>query len=186
MYITPLHCIYSAPSRILAFWLMLSVLRATLNKAFLSYLLILLYTLVAKPNDSSKFWGNHFAAFFDRHDSADRESRGCGAITPELSEKSKMADNTAATTSVNTVFAISHVLFMLLSQFWCLILCFRTQGIHLYVLKISLIFTEKMGFIICFPEINSSIVSYALMFWRFHNICNHIHVTKCILNSFSN
>ena len=37
MYIAPLHCIYSVPSRILAFWLMLSVLRTTLNKAFLSY-----------------------------------------------------------------------------------------------------------------------------------------------------
>ena len=40
MYIAPLHCIYSAPSRILAFWLMLSVLRTTLNKAFLSYLIL--------------------------------------------------------------------------------------------------------------------------------------------------
>ena len=37
MDIAPLHCIYSAPSRILAFWLILSVLRTTLNKAFLSY-----------------------------------------------------------------------------------------------------------------------------------------------------
>ena len=43
MYIIPLHCIYSAPSRILAFWLMLSVLRTTLNKAFLSYLILTSY-----------------------------------------------------------------------------------------------------------------------------------------------
>ena len=45
MYIAPLHCIYSAPSRILAFWLMLSVLRTTLNKAFLSYLILSYLTL---------------------------------------------------------------------------------------------------------------------------------------------
>ena len=31
---------------------------------------------------------------------------------------------------VNTVLAITHVVFMLLSQFWCLIICFQTQGIH--------------------------------------------------------
>ena len=35
MCISPLHCIYHAPSRILAFWLMLSVLCTTINKAYL-------------------------------------------------------------------------------------------------------------------------------------------------------
>ena len=40
MYVSPLHCIYYAPSRILAFWLMLSVLCTTINKVYLilSYL----------------------------------------------------------------------------------------------------------------------------------------------------
>ena len=40
MYIAPLHCIFSAPSRIRAFWLMSSVLRTTLNNLILSYLIL--------------------------------------------------------------------------------------------------------------------------------------------------
>ena len=51
MYIAPLRCIYSAPSRILAFWLMLSVLRTTLNKAFLSYLIYLILHLITEHDD---------------------------------------------------------------------------------------------------------------------------------------
>ena len=35
MCISPLHCIYHAPSRILAFWLMLSILCTTINKVYL-------------------------------------------------------------------------------------------------------------------------------------------------------
>ena len=34
LYISPLHCIYHAPSRILAFWVMLSVLCTTFNKGY--------------------------------------------------------------------------------------------------------------------------------------------------------
>ena len=59
MYIAPLHCIYSAPSRILAFWLMLSVLRTTLNKAFfiLSHL-ILYFVFSCNHYVSNRDWGS--------------------------------------------------------------------------------------------------------------------------------
>ena len=39
--------------------------------------------------------GKLFYCIFDRYDGPDQESRGCGAVTPELSEKSKMATNMA-------------------------------------------------------------------------------------------
>ena len=44
---------------------------------------------------------------------------GCGAITLELSEKSKMAAKMAAVTSVVTVLTITSAIFRLYSQFWC-------------------------------------------------------------------
>ena len=57
----------------------------------------------------------HFIVFFNRYGAPDEESRECGAISLKLSGKSNMV--------------IIHVVLKLLSQFWCVIICFQTQRI---------------------------------------------------------
>ena len=57
MYILTLHCIFLAPiySRILAFWLMLSVVKTTLNKSYL-ILSIFKHINVNKDADETKIF----------------------------------------------------------------------------------------------------------------------------------
>ena len=67
---------------------------------------------------------------FYRYHGPDKKSRGCKAITPELSKKSRMSTNMAAMTNVNTALAMTAIVFMSFSQFLNAILCFQEERIN--------------------------------------------------------
>ena len=118
-----------------------------INQFFAIKVAAMLASSVATPGYPSEFWENHFIAFIDRYDGLEQELRGCEAIISELSDKSKMATYMAAMTDVNTVLATSLIIFMLLSQFLYLVICFQAEKIiEIYSLTILSIFIKKMWF----------------------------------------
>ena len=107
-----------------------------------------------------------YCIFFYRYDGSDQDSRGRGALTLGLSEKSKMAANMAAMAGVHTILAMIPAVFMLLLCYLEYSHSFQTQGIHLntYFKDVVYIYWKRYDSLYKFRKDSWSLVSSVLAF----------------------